>query len=329
MATITGTNGADRFTQGGNINNTEVTLRTLGGDDTIILDRSDDFGGRNFVDAGAGNDSVVNVKEDGNVILLGAGNDTYVGTGFGSFSNELGDTVRAGDGNDTIAVSTFKSSYFGENGNDKFFSVGQQNTFNGGAGVDSISYLPRDDDSVLGGSGVGIDLQQGLAQTAANRFETLVSIENAEGTNAGDAIFGSGAANTLKGLNGDDALAGRGNNDVLVGGRGMDLLQGDAGADRFDFNAIAESVVGARRDVILDFNHGQGDRIDLRDIDANTGTGGNQAFSFIGNHAFSSTAGEVRFAGGIVSGDVNGDGRADFQIEVRGASSLVVGDFLL
>ena len=329
MATITGTNGADRFTQGGNINNTQVTLRTLGGDDTIILNRSDDFGGRNFVDAGAGNDSVVNVKEDGNVILLGAGNDTYVGTGFGSFSNELGDTVRAGDGDDTIAVSTFKSSYFGDNGNDKFFSVGQQNTFNGGAGVDSISYLPRDDDNVLGGSGVGIDLQQGLAQTGANRFETLVSIENAEGTNVGDAIFGSGAANTLKGLNGDDALAGRGNNDVLVGGRGMDLLQGDAGADRFDFNAIAESVVGARRDVILDFNRGQGDKIDLRDIDANTAANGNQAFSFIGNHAFNNAAGEVRFAGGILSGDVNGDGRADFQIEVRGASSLVVGDFLL
>lgn len=328
MATITGTNGADRFTQGGNINNTQVTLRTLGGDDTIILDRSDDFGGRNFVDAGAGNDSVVNVKEDGNVILLGAGNDTYVGTGFGSFSNELGDTVRAGDGNDTIAVSTFKSSYFGENGNDKFFSVGQQNTFNGGAGVDSISYLPRDDDNVLGGSGVGIDLQQGLAQTGANRFETLVSIENAEGTNVGDTIFGSGSANTLKGLNGDDALAGRGNNDVLVGGRGMDLLQGDAGADRFDFNSKNESAVGARRDVILDFNHDQGDKIDLRDIDANSGTNGNQAFTFIGGHAFTNTAGELRFKTGVVSGDINGDGRADFEIEVRGSVPHTA-DFLL
>jgi hypothetical protein len=29
----------------------------------------------------------------------------------------------------------------------------------------------------------------------------------------------------------------------------------------------------------------------------------------------------------IVEGDVNGDGRADFQIKVNGVASLVAGDF--
>ncbi len=327
--TIIGTEAADRIVQGGNINNTELTIRSLGGDDTIILNRTDDFGGRNFVSAGAGNDSVVNMKEDGNTILLGAGNDTYVGTGFASFASERADLVKAGDGNDKIVVSTFKSTYMGENGNDRFFSVGQQNTFHGGAGVDTISYLPRDDDNVLGGSGVAIDLQQGLAQTGANRFEQLISIERAEGTNVGDTIFGSNVANVLRGLGGDDALAGRGGNDVLVGGFGMDLLQGDAGADIFDFNFRTETAVGARRDVILDFDHIEGDRIDLRDIDANIGRTGNQAFTFIGGDAFNERAGELRFKSGIVSGDINGDGRADFQIEVRGESNLVKADFLL
>lgn len=327
--TITGTNSADRIVQGGSANNVELTINALGGNDTIILNRTDDFGGRNVVNAGDGNDSVANMKEDGNVIDLGAGNDTYVGTGFGSFSNERADLVKAGAGDDMIAVSTFKSTYLGEAGNDRFFSVGQQNTFNGGAGVDSISYLPRDDDSVLGGSGVGIDLREGLAQTGANRFERLISIENAEGTNAGDAIFGSNAANVLKGLFGDDAIAGRSGDDVLIGGRGTDLLQGDAGADRFDFDTRAESTAGAARDVILDFDRGEGDKIDLRDIDANTTTSGNQAFSFIGGTAFSNTAGQLRFSDGILSGDANGDGRADFQIEVRGMTSMLQGDFLL
>ncbi|MCR6499224.1 calcium-binding protein [Shinella sp. CPCC 101442] len=327
--TITGTAGADRIVQGGNINNTELTIRALGGNDTIILNRSDDFGGRNFVNASSGNDSVVNVKEDGNLILLGSGKDTYVGTGFASFSNERADLIKAGAGNDKIVVSTFKSTYLGESGNDRFFSVGQQNTFNGGKGVDSISYLPRDDDNVVGGSGVGIDLQQGIAQTGANRFEQLISIERAEGTNADDVIFGSRVANVLKGLGGDDALAGRAGNDVLVGGRGTDLLQGDAGADRFDFNSRLESVRGDGRDVILDFNHGERDRIDLRDIDAISGQTGNQAFSFIGANAFSEKAGELRFKNGIVSGDTNGDGRADLEIEIRGVDSLLKGDFLL
>lgn len=327
--TITGTNGADRFVQGGSISNTELTIFARGGADTIILNRTDDFGGRNQVDAGAGNDSVVNMKEDGNVILLGGGNDTYVGTGFGSFVNERADIVRAGTGNDKIAVSTFKSSYFGESGKDTFFSVGQQNTFHGGSGVDSISYIARDDDNVLGGTGVGIDLGSGLAQTGANRFETLVSIENAAGTGVGDLIFGSSVANVLKGLGGDDQIAGRGGKDVLVGGRGMDLLQGDSGADRFDFNGLGESAVGARRDVILDFDRGEGDRIDVRDIDANTGRGGNQTFSFIGESGFSGTAGELRFADGVVAGDVNGDGFSDFEIEVQGVGTLFRSDFLL
>ena len=327
--TIRGTNGADRIQQGGNINNVELVIRALGGNDTIILDRDDDFGGRNDVDAGKGHDKVVNFKEDGNLILLGKGNDTYVGTGFGSFANERGDLVKAGSGNDMIAVSTFKSTYLGESGNDRFFSVGQQNVFNGGSGTDSISYQPRDDDNVVGGSGVGIDLGQGFAQTGANRFERLISIENAAGTNAGDEIFGSGGANVLKGLKGDDAIAGRGGKDVLVGGRGMDLLQGDGGADRFDFNSTSESAVGARRDIILDFDRAEGDRIDLRDIDAHAGRGGNQAFSFIGAQDFSGKAGQLRAENGIVAGDVNGDGRADFQIEVRGVDSLLKGDFLL
>lgn len=325
--TINGTNRADRFVQGSSFDNVEVTIFARGGNDTIILNRTDDFGGRNQVDAGAGNDSVVNMKEDGSFILLGAGNDTYVGTGFGSFANERADIVKAGAGNDKIAVSTFKSSYFGEGGNDRFFSVGEQNTFHGGSGIDSISYLPRDDDNVVGGSGVGIDLGNGLAQTGSNRFERLISIENAEGTNAGDILFGSSVSNLLKGLGGDDQIAGRGGNDVLTGGRGMDLLQGDSGADRFHFNGVFESAVGARRDVILDFT--DGDKIDLRDIDANAGRGGNQAFSFIGGNGFSGDAGELRFEGGVVSGDVNGDGRADFEIEVRGLGSLFRSDFLL
>jgi serralysin len=327
--TVTGTNAANRIVQGGNISNIELTIRALGGDDTIILNRTDDFGGRNTVDAGTGNDSVVNMKEDGNFILLGDGNDTYVGTGFGSFSNERADLVRAGAGNDKIVVSTVKSTYLGESGNDSFFSVGQRNVFNGGSGVDSISYIPRDDDSVLGGSGVGIDLREGVAQTGANRFESLISVENAEGTNAGDAIFGTDGANVLKGRGGDDAIAGRAGNDVLVGSLGQDLLQGDGGADRFDFNFRSESAVGARRDVILDFDRTEGDRIDLRDIDADITATGNQAFAFIGAAAYSGEAGQFRFQSGIVAGDVNGDGRSDFHIAVRDMTGMQASDFLL
>ncbi|RVM02177.1 calcium-binding protein, partial [Sinorhizobium meliloti] len=48
-----------------------------------------------------------------------------------------------------------------------------------------------------------------------------------------------------------------------------------------------------------------------------------------GGNAFSGEAGELNFRSGIISGDVNGDGYADFQVRVNGATSLSVDDFFL
>ncbi len=66
---------------------------------------------------------------------------------------------------------------------------------------------------------------------------------------------------------------------------------------------------------------------------------GNQVFKLIGTAGFHKTAGELRFqmlnpTGAandktIVEGDINGDGRADFQIELTGLIGLTKADFLL
>ncbi len=60
---------------------------------------------------------------------------------------------------------------------------------------------------------------------------------------------------------------------------------------------------------------------------------GNQAFKFIGVQAFHGIAGELHYvtSGGsrIVEGDVNGDGKADFQIKITGLVTLTGGDFVL
>jgi len=62
--------------------------------------------------------------------------------------------------------------------------------------------------------------------------------------------------------------------------------------------------------------------IELSDIDAKAGRAGDQAFKFIGGKGFSGAAAELNCKNGIVSGDVNGDKTADFQIEVANLSSL-------
>jgi len=176
-------------------------------------------------------------------------------------------------------------------------------------------------------------------------------IENVNGTSAGDTLSGSAIVNQLKGFGGDDVLAGRGGDDILNGGAGLDILDGgteaDAlyggadrdtltggtGADRFAFSAIGDSMAGAGADRITDFSHAQGDRIDLSAIDADTGVAGNQGFTFIGAAAFHHIAGELRAAqaAGIttVSGDVNGDGLADFAITLAGTIVLAAPDFAL
>lgn len=141
-------------------------------------------------------------------------------------------------------------------------------------------------------------------------------IENAIGGSAKDYLFGNDVANNL---------SGNGGNDVLDGHLGNDTYTGGAGADEFRVSQTGYN------DKITDFATGV-DKIRLSDIDANTGLAGNQAFTFIGNAAFSNTAGQLRTysQGGenYLAGDVNGDGVADFTINT-GAGAPVVTDIFL
>jgi Ca2+-binding RTX toxin-like protein len=117
-----------------------------------------------------------------------------------------------------------------------------------------------------------------------------------------------------------------------------------ADADRFVYNSLADSPTGStfnplsgatvsNMDSIRDFSRSQGDRISLSAIDASTTIAGDQAFTFIGTAAFSNVAGQLRYGQvngtTIVSGDVNGDGIADFAIELNGLVNLQSGDFIL
>jgi serralysin len=51
-------------------------------------------------------------------------------------------------------------------------------------------------------------------------------------------------------------------------------------------------------------------------------------FVFIGSSAFTGSAAQLRFAGGFVQGDTDGNMVADFMIQVN-AASLAASDFVL
>ncbi len=179
-------------------------------------------------------------------------------------------------------------------------------------------------------------------------FDTLI------GSGDADRLFGYAGGDTLSGLDGDDRLggglgvdfiAGGDGADRLAGGRdadtirgddGADLLRGDGdadqltggkGADDFRYLRVADSTPDAR-DTIRDFTHGT-DTIDLRAVDANAVKHGDQAFVFIGGREFTDTPGQLRYAGHMLSGDTDGDGRADFQVDLRHGPTVDAGDLLL
>ncbi|MFZ4687592.1 MAG: calcium-binding protein, partial [Hyphomonadaceae bacterium] len=112
-------------------------------------------------------------------------------------------------------------------------------------------------------------------------------------------------------------------------------MTGGTGSDVFAFGALADSGVGIVRDQIIDFQSRTAagqiayDMIDLRSIDANTGTTGDQAFTFQGMGAFTRVAGQLRYGAGVLQGDVNGDGRADFELGLINVAALHLNDFML
>jgi len=153
-----------------------------------------------------------------------------------------------------------------------------------------------------------------------------------------DTLMGLAGSDSLRGGEGNDSLDGGGGSDFLDGGKGKDLLDGgggrdvllgNVGRDRFVFRAVSETGTGAEADEIRDFSRADGEKIDLRDIDANTRAYGDQAFSFIADAAFSKTPAELRYHDGVVAGDVNGDRVADFEIVIANQADLGAGDFLL
>lgn len=188
------------------------------------------------------------------------------------WGTDAADTIYAGDGSDILV---------GGRGGD---------TLIGASGTDTANYMTSF-------NAVDVDLLRSGAQHGGDaEGDTLFSIESLTGSYNNDILRGSDQSNGLLGGAGDDSLFGRGGNDRIAGGNGHDMISGDGGADRmsggsgpdsFYLDRMNDSGVGAgNRDVIDDFSHADGDKINLHIIDAKTEVAGEQAFKFVGSGAF-------------------------------------------
>jgi len=147
-----------------------------------------------------------------------------------------------------------------------------------------------------------------------------------------DSLFGGTGNDSLEGGSGADTLDGGSGQDTLVGGTGKDVLTGGSGADTFFWRSSSEAGLGGGRDVVTDFVVGL-DKIDFTAIDADTVLDDHQSFSFLGSSGFSGVAGQLRYTvssgAGLLAADTNGDGVADFHIQLTGQPALTLTDLVL
>ncbi|MGH6736861.1 MAG: beta strand repeat-containing protein [Methyloceanibacter sp.] len=244
---------------------------------------------------------------------------------IGGFDPAAGTTFRILDNDDNDAISGI---FTGRPDGSTFLTGGRKYTidYDGGDGNDLVLTIGG---AVINGTSASNVINASTTVAGQPHPTTVADSIDAKGGN--DKVDARAGNDTIFGGSGKDTLKGGDGNDVITGGAHHDLLYGGSGSDDFDFNKISESKKGSQRDKINHFQRNQDD-IDLRDIDAKGGVSGNQKFKWIGKDDFSETKGELRYEDNgskvIVQGDVNGDGKADFEIFVA-VGSLAKGDFLL
>lgn len=281
-----------------------------GGDDSFTAS-----GGADSMDGGAGSD-LVNFADWKSGIDLSLAARGWQSLG-GSDSIRLTSIERVvgTNFNDRLTAGDDGSELTGAKGDDILVGGAGNDRLIGKEGIDTASYE-------LAKAAVAVDLSQTRDQaTGGAGTDYLSNVENLTGSAFNDLLIGSRTENVIQGGAGDDRI---------TGGGGQDWLTGDAGADRFVYLATADSRAGAY-DTITDFSRADGDRIDLSALDANTRLSGNQ--SFVLADRFTQTAGQMVLTGQDggyrVEVDVNGDGVADFGLNVITGTPLTNGDFFL
>ncbi len=312
---LSGLGGKDTLSGGGGDD------RIDGGADNDTLSGGD---GADDILGGTGND-VLN-GDDGNDRLDGGdGNDKlYGGTGADRLTGGLGaDLLSGGDGVDTLV---------GNDGNDTLDGGSGADAMTGGTGND-VYYVDDAGDTTVELAGEGTDIvRAAVSWTLGANLEQLElqgsANLNGTGNELANRLVGNGGANTLSGLAGVDTIDGGAGNDRLIGGTGNDLMTGGSGADTFVI--LPESVYSSKTpagraleiDFVYDLSKTEGDKVDLSAIDADSALAGDQAFHLVG--AFSKHGGEMTLAftaasnQTVLSLDVDGDGKADYQMKLTG-----------
>jgi Ca2+-binding RTX toxin-like protein len=246
---------------------------TIAGIETLVLT------------TGAGNDEIrttlvvasdIVTTGDGDDLIEAGGGDDVLDGGAGA------DTLDGGDGDDTVSYSAAPGSVLvdlgagialqdgygsqdailnmervrGSGFDDVFRGARGNNTFDGGAGLDTVDYS-----AAVGG--VLVDLRPGTAfQDGMGTQDTLVSIENIVGSANDDVLSGDAHNNVLEGGAGSDNLIGNGGDDTLNPGTGVDQVDGGDGTDRLVLDWSSITLASPADGIVTDLFNAHGDPVD-------------------------------------------------------------------
>jgi Ca2+-binding RTX toxin-like protein len=225
-------------------NNANV-ISGLAGNDYIVGGLGDDL-----IDGGHGSDvvsyeyltnqqkisasllkeSVIVVDEGGNQLTV----DVLV-----NIENLIGgrgdDSLTGDNGNNSLNGSNGSDNLYGKGGDDILIGGTGSNHLDGGDGNDTADYQT-----------CSLSINANLTEMFikfGDHTDTVISIENINGSSFDDILIGTDGANLIAGGNGDDRLIGKSGNDVLIDGSGSNEFNGGDGHDTVSF---APSETGVR-----------------------------------------------------------------------------------
>ena len=298
--------GTDKFKSFEEYRGSDKADKFIGSDRGDILMG---LGGKDAFDGGKGFDEVRYNRDENYEGKKGIVADLEKGKikdGFGST-----DTVKNVE---AVTGTYFNDTFKGNAKDNEFRGLSGKDSYDGGKGSDTVNFRFWED---LGQKGIVVDLRKAKDNILDDGFgnkETAKSIENIMGSEFDDSIKLGKADGWAWGHVGDDRV---------TAGSGKNWLGGDVGADTFIFLSAKHSTA-TKTDTIEDFSQKEGDRIDVSKA---------ADFDFIGKKSFSGADNELNYAvrkgDTFISGDLDGDKKADFVVKLEGKFALVEGDFIL
>jgi|GEM_PF-2623061 len=299
--------------------------------------------------------------KDGNNHLIGGAGDDFLRGGIGTDHIEGGigddrleggtgnDLLEGGDGRDDIHGGAGNDTLIGGAGDDRLEGDAGADIIEGGAGVNEIAYL----DST---AGVYVNLATHKNFGGYAEGDTFTNIQNIDGSDHDDVLFGDAGDNLINGEKGNDVIHGGGGNDHLFGAEGNDSMYGEAGNDLFDGFDGAELMDGGTGEDTVNYSHpynkggvyvnlatgeghwnaAEGDKyVSIEDA---TGTnsddviignsGNNILYGLKGNDVIYGGAGDdTLISGGGIDWLIGGSGRDKFVITPDVAGTVYIKDF--